>query len=105
MQARLATSAPSVVGAAMLWTATVVIGLLDIYYLRELFYIVILVTNQVDLASLGNVVAAAAAFALMIYLVASTEFHFRNWGKPQSWQLFGITLLVETAIVVLAFLI
>ncbi len=99
---RFATAALAVV----LWLLTFGLGLESMYDLLLLIYL--------GYGALTGNVQAAEAFAIWIvvvlglaflaFIIASTEYHRKHFGKPESWRLFGISLAVEVSIIVLYYI-
>jgi hypothetical protein len=54
------------------------------------------------MAAYGLILFLAIGF--LIFLIASTEYHRKRIGRPESWRLFGWTIAVELAIVILYYI-
>lgn len=90
----------------VLWLVTFGLGLQAIYFLKEIYYLIYV--------SLGGSVERAERYALglvfflglgfLVFIIASTEYHLKKIGKPESWRLFGWTIAVELSLVVLYYL-
>ncbi len=97
--------------AVALWVLTSVVGFLEILTIRA---IVLRIYGHfaVTYGFYSREVRGAQALGMMTLVVAGIlclgvavgcgEYHLRNFGRPQSWKLFGRTIAVEVAIFVLA---
>ena len=100
------TSISSSVLAVVLWIISAVLGLQSIYYIKELFYLIYV--------SLGGGIPQAERFVpalvfilallYLVFIVATTEYHIKRVGRPESWRLFGWTIAVELSILILYYL-
>ena len=100
------TSLSSSALAIVLWIISAVLGLQSIYYIKELFYLIYV--------SLGGGIPQAERFVpglvfilallFLIFIIATTEYHIKNVGRPESWRLFGWTIAVELSILLLYYL-
>jgi hypothetical protein len=86
--------------ALALWLATIGLGIADVYFMREIFFALYARTSRETRPAilLGNVLVVLAAIGLVAFIVVSTEYHRKHWGKHESWDLFAWTLVVELAI-------
>jgi thiol:disulfide interchange protein len=86
--------------AILLWLIAFALGLEDIYAIRELSMLAMMSMGNTSKdainASLG--VVYVVAFLYLIFLIGSTEYHFKHFNTPKSWRLFGWTLGVEVVI-------
>jgi hypothetical protein len=92
--------------AILLWLVTFALGLEGIYIIKELYY---LITVQLggNLAQAENFVPVLVFFlaiGFLIFIIASTEYHVKRVGRPESWRLFGWTLAVEVSLLILYYL-
>ena len=99
--------------AILLWLTTLVVGLLDIYvvpfitisiYARFFLYNVSNAT-PIDLATSNTVRITTifiAAVVYVIFLIATSEYHFKHLDQPHSWRLLGTTIAVELLIIIIA---
>jgi hypothetical protein len=92
--------------AVVLWLVSFVLGLQGIYALPQIIGLV-----AVRLGASVKVAGTAAyglilflAIGFLIFLIASTEYHRKRIGRPESWRLFGWTIAVELAIVILYYI-
>lgn len=92
--------------AIILWLVTFGLGLQSIYTVKELY---LLITMRLG----GNMVTAeeyalglifVLALAFLIFIIASTEYHLKRVGKPESWRLFAWTLGVEIGLLILYYI-
>ena len=83
-----------------LWLITIVLGIVDVYFVREIFFgVYARLSREARPAMLiGNVIVVLAAIGLVGFIVVSTEYHRKHFGKHESWDLFAWTLVVELAI-------
>jgi hypothetical protein len=104
--------------AALLWLASVALAMVEIVVVRELvmrFYA--LLVNWINPAaqrygpefwsalSLRNFVVLILALLVLIFAVATGEYHARRVGTRSSWKLFAWSFGVELAILLLAYFI
>ncbi len=92
--------------AVFLWLLTFAVGLESMYDLLQLIYL--------GYGALTGDVKAAEAFALFLviilgiaflgFIIVSTEYHRKHFGKPESWRLYARSLAVEVSIIVLYFI-
>lgn len=101
--------------AVLVWIVTLVGGLLDIYVSQ---FIIISIYARFFLGGVGRASAMDVAmtdalrisivlvFAVcfVIFLVASTEYHFKHFGQPKSWRILGITVGVQLLIIAIAYI-
>jgi hypothetical protein len=91
---------------AILWLGTAIIGLFDILAIVDL-------TIAAVVALGGNVKEVAPIVMLATYMGGGTlyilavigggDYHLKNFGRPSSWKLFSITLLVQLFIMLLPY--
>jgi hypothetical protein len=83
-----------------LWLATIALGIADVYFVREIFFgVYARLSREARTAVLvGDVIVVLAAIGLVGFIVVSTEYHRKRFGKHESWDLFAWTLVVELAI-------
>ena len=89
----------------ILFLVTLVLGLWDIYLLREIFLVIYAqFSYDVALAStLSMVVVLILALVYIGFIFITAEYHRKNFNTPASWRLFAETLIVEAAIPIIAF--
>jgi hypothetical protein len=89
--------------AVILWLVSFGLGLETIYNLKEIcLYVSVLLGSSVQEATtFALILAYILGLAYMIFIIASTEYHTKHVGKPESWRLFGWTLAVEISIYIL----
>lgn len=99
---RVATS----ILAVVLWLVSFALGLQGIYFLTQIIALIrVRLGGSVDeatTASLGWVFILGLLF--LIFIIASTEYHLKRVGKPESWRLFGWTIAVELSLLVLYYI-
>lgn len=91
--------------ALVLWVITLVLGLLDVYFAREIFFAIYarFSAEVAPAATIGMVIILIGAMVYLGFVVMSSEYHLKNVGKHESWDLFTRTLVVQLAIPFLAF--
>ena len=94
------------VGALLLWLVTFGLGLQSIYIIKELYFLITmrLGGNMVQAERYSSGLIFVLALVYLVFLVASTEYHMKRIGKPQSWRLFAWTLGVELGLLVLYYI-
>jgi len=92
--------------AIILWLFTFVMGLESIYIVRELYYLIrVRLGGSVEQAELAvPVLVFFMALGFLIFIVASTEYHAKRVGRPESWRLFGWTIAVELSLFILYYI-
>jgi hypothetical protein len=97
--------------AVFLWLASVVLGGLAIYYLREIA--LVLFTTFIirdrnpasfysEAVTLITWLTFVVALVLVIYIVGSGEYHLKHFRERSSWLLFAWGLGVELVIIAIA---
>lgn len=100
--------------AVLLWATTLVVGLLDIYVFQFItisFYARLFMGNAinataVDIATSNTIRIATVlivAVLYVIFLVVTSEYHFKHLAQPHSWRLLGQTIAVELLIIIIAY--
>ena len=101
--------------AVLLWAITLVVGFLDIYvsqFITISIYVQFFSGNATsvtasDIATTNTlriVTVLIAAVLYLIFLVATSEYHFKHLAQPSSWRLLGRTIAVELFFIVVAYL-
>ena len=95
------------VAALILYLATLGLGLLDIYFAREVVWAIYarFSTSSGPALLIGNSGVVILALVYLVFVVLSGEYHRKNAGQVGSWMLFGQTLAVELFIPILAYFI
>lgn len=92
--------------AVVLWLVTFALGLQGIYFLIQIIALIRVrlggSIQEATTSSLGLVFILGIAF--LIFIIASTEYHIKRVGKPESWRLFGWTIAVELSLLVLYYI-
>jgi hypothetical protein len=103
LSSRLLTYGVTVV----LWLGTALVGLYEIFVMRELLYHVYVLLGGRD----PGVAAALGAWGVMLLalvwigaFLGGGEYHYQHVGEAPSWRLFGWTIAVEVTILALAYL-
>ncbi len=100
--------------AVLLWATTLVAGLLDIYVFQFItisFYARFFMGNTtqetaMDIATSNTIrimTVLVMAVLYVIFLVATSEYHFKHLAQPNSWRLLGQTIAVELLIIIIAY--
>jgi hypothetical protein len=100
---------PAGVLALILWVATAAVGLLEIVVVREMLLRISArfwghsgTRGYWSSVNLGNWAVFALALIYIVFVVGGGEYHYKRVGQRKSWKLFGWTIAVEVAILVLA---
>ncbi len=92
----------------LLWLGTALVGLYEIFVMRELLYHVYVLLGG---RNPGAAIALGAWGVMLLALVwigafiGGAEYHYQHVGERSSWRLFGWTIAVECVILLLAYLI
>ncbi len=88
------------VAAVGLLLATIALAIVDIYFVREIFFAIFarFSTDGSIAGFLGNLLVVVAAVVAVGFTLASFEYHRKRFLKHESWDLFAWTLVVELAI-------
>jgi len=91
--------------ALVLWLISLVLGLFDIYFAREIFYAIYarFSTQAGPAIAIGTAIIFIMAIVYLGFVVMTSEYHIKNVGKPESWNLFTKTIVAELAIPFLAY--
>jgi len=92
----------------LLWLGTALVGLYELFVMRELLYHVYVVLGGRDpgvAAALGVWGVLLLALVWIGAFIGGAEYHYEHVGKRRSWRLFGWTIAIEVSILVLAYLI
>ena len=75
--------------AILLWLVCFALALEDIY----------MVTVRIaEVLNAGPGIVYALAFVYLIFIIATTEYHFKHFATPKSWRLFAWTFGIEILI-------
>jgi predicted LPLAT superfamily acyltransferase len=100
--------------AALLWVTTLVVGLLDIYVFQFITLSVYarffvgnaaqISTSDVGVANTLRITTVLIVGLLyLVFLIVTSEYHFKHFDQPSSWRLMGQTIAVELLIIVIAY--
>ena len=84
--------------AGFLWLLTAGLGLQTIYTIKDVYFFLFVVLLHGSSVTADRVTPWLLFLLALIYLafiVISTEYHAKRLGTPESWKLFGWTLVVE----------
>ena len=91
--------------AIVLWIATCALGLLELYLLQEMLLRVYVRfgSDYYSGVNIRNVVVLILALLYIAFAIGTGEYHYRRFGQRSSWRLFGWTIAVQLAILVLCY--
>lgn len=91
--------------ALILWVITLILGLYDIYFSREIFYSLYarFSTTPQPAVLMGNALIVVLAILYIGFVILTGEYHLKHVGKPESWKLFYQTFIVQLFIPFLAY--
>jgi hypothetical protein len=108
-QGQLLSSRPlTYIVTVLLWLGTALVGLYELFVMRELLYHVYVVLGGRDpgvAAALGVWGVLVLALVWIGAFIGGAEYHYQHVGERQSWRLFGWIIAIEVVILVLAYLI
>lgn len=92
--------------AIVLWLVSFGLGLEGIYILTQIFSLIyVSLGGSIDAAERSLLVLAFfLALGFLVFIIASTEYHLKRVGRPESWRLFGWTIAVELSLVILYYI-
>ena len=95
---------PVSVLALILWIATAVVGLWEIVIVRGMLLRLYAYFGGEywPAVNMGNWIVFILGATWLVLVVGGGEYHYRRVGQRGSWRLFGWTIGVEIAILVLA---
>jgi hypothetical protein len=97
--------------AFVLWAVTSIVGLVEIYIIREMVLRVYSRFFSDERAygndywggvALGNCLVVVLAILWIGLAIGAGEYHYKHLGEPRSWRLFARVIAVEVSILVLA---
>jgi len=104
--------------ALALWVCTMVVGIFEISVLQDLvlrLYSWLASQDGLQLqrygrsywnsVTVGTATVMITTLLLVIFMIATGEYHYRHYGTRRSWRLFGWTVAIELAILGLAYLV
>lgn len=93
--------------AVILWIGSILIGLLDLIVIRDLAIVTVVTLggSPSDAAPIAIIAVMIGAIFFIGIIVGGGEYHYRNFGKPNSWKLFMITILGQLMLLILPYLI
>jgi hypothetical protein len=107
---RLLAKIGTPLAAFLLWLVTAVVGLIEIYIVREMLLRLAarIWGTQANrqaygiAVSIGNGATFILAVLWIAVVIGGGEYHVKHLGKRKSWRLFARTIAVELAILILA---
>jgi len=93
--------------ALVLWIATCALGLLEMYFVQEMVLRIYVRfgTNYFSGVAIRNVAVLILAVLYIAFAVGTGEYHYRRFGQRKSWKLFGWTIAIQLAILVLCYVV
>ena len=93
--------------AFLLWIVTTVFSILCIYLIYQISLLIFghFSTDLPTATVVGYVAAFLAAFACMVTVIATGEYHRKHAGTRESWTLFAWTIAIELLILILRFVV
>ena len=90
--------------ALILWIATAAVGLVEIVVVREMLLRVYarFWSDYWSAVNVGNWSVVILAIVWLALVAGGGEYHRTRVGQRSSWRLFGLTIAVEVAILLLA---
>lgn len=91
----------------VLWIATSALGLLEIYLVQEMMLRIYarFGRDYFSGVTIRNVTVLILALLYIAFAVGSGEYHSRRVGQRSSWRLFGWTIVVQLAILILCYVV
>jgi hypothetical protein len=98
--------------ASILWLGTAVVGIYEIYLIREMIFAIYARfiegassgTDYWAALSLGNAALIPLSIGWIALVMSGGEYHFKRVGQRNSWRLFGWTIAGELLILALPWL-
>jgi hypothetical protein len=101
--------------AAVLWFATIVVGLLDIYvsqFFAISFYARFFMGKSTQVSAIESATADSlritgvliSGVLYLIFVIVTSEFHIKHFNQPASWKILGWGITVELLIIAIAYL-
>lgn len=83
--------------AGFLWLLTAALGLQTMYTIKDIYFlsVILLHGSTVTADRVTPWLLFLLALIYLAFIVITTEYHSKRLGKPESWKLFGWTVLVE----------
>ncbi|MEA3341120.1 MAG: hypothetical protein U9R15_14240 [Chloroflexota bacterium] len=98
--------------AFILWVGTAIVGLYEMFLVREMLFRIYAQTSFTGLRrdywralALGNWALIPLALVWIALVVGGGEYHYKRAGQRSSWRLFGWTLAAELFILMLPLLV
>ncbi|RPH60890.1 MAG: hypothetical protein EHM81_05365 [Chloroflexi bacterium] len=93
--------------AVILWLVTIVLGLQAIYAVRDIFSLILvsLGSSLADVEHFAPWLVLILALILLVFIIATSEYHRKRIGQPASWRLFAWSIAVEASILILYYII
>jgi|WetSurMetagenome_2_1015567.scaffolds.fasta_scaffold205106_2 hypothetical protein len=92
--------------AGLLWLVSFALGLLDVYFIWEIFRTLYVKLGGRDAYLsylLGNCLLGLVGFGYLAFVIVSSEYHLKHLGEAPSWKLFAKTIGVQLIFPIVAF--
>jgi len=98
--------------AFILWVGTAIVGLYEMFLVREMLFRIYALTSFIGLRrdywralALGNWALIPLALAWIVLVIGGGEYHYKRAGQRSSWKLFGWTIAAELFVLILPLLV
>ena len=95
------------VAAFVLWLLTIGLGIVDVYFIREIFFAIFarFSTDGRLAGFISQLLVVFTAIVLVGFIVVTSEYHRKHVCERKSWNLFIWTLAVQVAIPLISILV
>lgn len=93
--------------ALVLWLFTVALGIWEVYVLRQLYYLIYARIarrfggDYESADAIGYCLLPILAFGFIAFAIATGEWHRLNLGRPRSWKVFAVTIVIQLSILLI----
>lgn len=93
--------------ALALWLFTVALGIWEVYVLRQLYYLIYARIarrfggDYESADAIGYCLLPILAFGFIAFAIATGEWHRLNLGRPRSWKVFAVTIVIQLSILLI----
>jgi len=98
--------------AFILWVGTAIVGLYEMFLVREMLFLIYAQTSFIGLGrdywralALGNWAMIPLALVWIVLVIGGGEYHYKRAGQRSSWKLFGWTIAAQVILLVLVLLV
>ena len=92
--------------SVLLYLITLILGLWDVYLIREIFYIIYAQFSSAGSYTgflLSGILILILGLTFIVFMFVTAEFHRKHVGQSVSWKLYAQTISIEAIIPILAF--